>query len=431
MDVCAIFRAAGKKVSWVVRPSSHGVRFGLFDPNKKPNLLGAVNIRLFTTFSPSIFDHSGSRYKFLHSGQHRVGTRITKTFWKSLTSHVHVKEAYQSQNSRKIQPETSDAFWESAYTSLIYKGSPFLKWLQDDDPDHLQVYRATPLRLEGQNMVLDEDGKEVTIKADAVIWCTGWQSSLDFFDPEESARLGIPMAMEDCDDFAPEEVLNDLDSRMDREKEILSMFPQLQTRPTSLRDPKYTQFRMYRQVLSPELLAQQDRSIAFVGFVATLSTSMAFEFLALWAVAWMEDLLAREVIPDLQSMQENVSLLNAWTRTRYGFREWKGPEFVFETQSYFDELGKDLGIEKWRKRKAAKWWNKPGCMAKEWLQPYRPRDYRGLVEEFLSNRTCQNSPQRPRAAVEKHVLEKDKTEYMDGTNNMVRVRTQEVDAGSC
>ncbi|KIW12023.1 hypothetical protein PV08_09297 [Exophiala spinifera] len=432
MDACAIFRAAGKKVSWVVRPSPFGVRFGLFDPNQKPNIIAVANVRLFSTFAPSVFDRSGLCYKFLHSGHHRVGTRIMNRFWKSLTSAVHTQAAYQSQNSRRLQPEISDAFWESAYTSIIYKGNPFLKWLQDDDLDRLQVYRATPLRLEGRDMVMNEDGHEVTIKADAVVWCTGWQSSLDFFDPEESARLGIPIALEDCEDFAPDEVLEELDSRLDREQEILSMFPQLQSRPTRPREPRYTQFRMYRQVLSPELIAQQDRSIAFVGFVATPQTSVAFELVSLWAVAWMEDLLAKKATPDLHSMQENVSLLNAWTRTRYGFREWRGPEFVYEAQGYFDELSRDLGLAKWRKRKGAKWWEQPGCMAKEWLVPYRPRDYRGMIEEFLSNRTmCQDSLKESEPLVDQGLLEKAITEYKDGSDSLVRVRTREVDTGSC
>jgi hypothetical protein len=143
---------------------------------------------------------------------------------------------------------------------------------------------------------------------------------------------------------------------------------------------------MYRQILSPELIAQQDRSIAFAGFVSTIQTSMCAELMALWAVAWMEDLLSKNAIPDLPSMRESVSTVNAWSRNRYGLRETRHAELIFESQSFFDVLCRDLGIEKWRKRKGAKWWQKPHRFAKEWLVPYRAKDYKGLVDEFLENR---------------------------------------------
>ncbi len=55
-------------------------------------------------------------------------------------------------------------------------------------------------------------------------------------------------------------------------------------------------------------------------------------------------------------------------------------------QSFFDVLCRDLGIEKWRNRKGAKWWQKPQRLAEEWLVPYRAKDYKGLVNEFLENK---------------------------------------------
>ncbi|KAK5033157.1 hypothetical protein LTR13_007122 [Exophiala sideris] len=386
VDTCTLFLAAGKSVSWIVRPSSHGVSLCHIDPDQRPNLIAAENVRLFSRFSPSIFSTSDIGYRFLHSGTNRVGKKAIKTFWKQLTKLTQTSIQYdKSANGRKLQPEVSDGFHELPYASIVYKGAPFMQWLHEDDPEHFAVYRATPIRLQQRELIVQEDGRELAIKADAVIWSTGWQPSADFFTTDDAVHLGMPVSVDD--EKAPKPSTTEAQRQYAKDQEVLSMFPQLQHNPFPAREPRWSQPRMYRQILSPELIAQEDRSIAFVGFVSTIQTSMCTELLALWAVAWMENLMSTDAIPNLSSMQESVSTVNAWSRNRYGLRDTKHPELIFESQSFFDVLCNDLGIEKWRKLKGARWWQKPHRFAKEWLEPYRASDYKGLVDEFLENRS--------------------------------------------
>lgn len=44
-------------------------------------------------------------------------------------------------------------------------------------------------------------------------------------------------------------------------------------------------------------------------------------------------------------------------------------------QKYIDTLMRDLGLNPYRKK----------TLVEEWFTPYRPRDYRGLVEEYLAS----------------------------------------------
>ncbi|KAI1608990.1 hypothetical protein EDD37DRAFT_697157 [Exophiala viscosa] len=394
VDTCSLFLSAGKTVSWIVRPSTHGVSLCHIDPNQRPNLIAAENVRLFSRFSPSIFSTSDIGYRFLHSGNNALGDKTRKAFWKKLTKMTQNPIHYdQSVNGRKLQPAVSDGFHELPYASIVYKDALFMKCLHQDDPERLQVYRATPIRLQEREMIVQEEGKELAVKADAAIWCTGWQPSADFFSTNDALRLGMPVSVDD--EKAPEVFSEEWQRQHTKDQEVLSLFPQLRDNPFPPREPRWSQPRMYHQILSPELIAQEDRSIAFVGFVSTIQTAMSCELQALWAVAWMEDLLAKDAIPDLPSMQESVSTVNAWSRNRYGLRDTKHPELIFESQSFFDVLCKDLGVEKWRKWrkwKGAKWWQKPKRFAQEWLTPYRASDYKGLVDEFLENRGLSIEP---------------------------------------
>lgn len=47
---------------------------------------------------------------------------------------------------------------------------------------------------------------------------------------------------------------------------------------------------------------------------------------------------------------------------------------IYDYLAYCDDLGRDLGIRTQRKKN----------MVLEMFQPYRPSDYRGLIEEYLA-----------------------------------------------
>jgi dimethylaniline monooxygenase (N-oxide forming) len=217
-------------------------------------------------------------------------------------------------------------------------------------------------------MELESGGK---IKADAVVYCTGWQPSIDFFSPEEAAKLGIPVPREESD-VRWEKLMADADV------EVRKLLPFLATGAREANEtPAYSQFRMYRQILSPRLLAEDDTSIAFVGFVSTGQTAQCYELLSLWGVAWLEGLLPKR-LPTQEEMEQEVARVNACMARRYGARGAKDPEIILESQLWFDTLMRDLDLMAKRKQQGMlRGWQ-------EWFLPYTAADYRGVVDEFLN-----------------------------------------------
>ena len=92
----------------------------------------------------------------------------------------------------------------------------------------------------------------------------------------------------------------------------------------------------------------------------------------------MEDLL-----PSLDKMEQETALQNVWTRARYGNRGVLEPLNMCE-QTFFDVLCRELGVRAERKR-GLNGLFRVDCWVRENSEPYRARDYWGLVEEFLGN----------------------------------------------
>jgi dimethylaniline monooxygenase (N-oxide forming) len=276
----------------------------------------------------------------------------------------------RSENGRKIRPKVKNLFRLTSYASLVHTTNPCLEDLHSGR--NITVYRASPTRLLKGGMQLDSGQ---ILKADAVVYATGWRSSIDFFDDEEAPQLGIPIPLGQQDAEA-EKLWGSLESKADMT--VTDALPRLAEypKPKTDRETGTTQFRMYRQALSPKLLAQHDRSITFVGYVSNSQTSIYSEILALWAVAWMESLLPKP-LPTETQMEIDVATVNAWVTRRYGARGLKDPEIILEVQTFLDTLMQDLGLRVQRKNKGLF-----GPLV-EWVVPYEGLDYRGMIEEFL------------------------------------------------
>lgn len=76
-------------------------------------------------------------------------------------------------------------------------------------------------------------------------------------------------------------------------------------------------------------------------------------------------------------MQADVAKVNAWMTRRYGSRGRRDPEIVLEIQSFLDKLMDDLALKVHRKNRGVF-----GPLV-EWVVPYEPSDYKGMIEEFL------------------------------------------------
>jgi hypothetical protein len=183
--------------------------------------------------------------------------------------------------------------------------------------------------------------------------------------------------------------------------------------------------------------------------ISASQTPPTCELSALWAVAWLEDLFWRTPMPlvdgvdvgnskltvpsstpvpfhtksngvdcrdqgpdpkhDTQTLKDladaEIRLVQAWQARRYGVRGATKPLIILEIQSFLDVLCRDLGLE-WRRKRmphqrakksdlsgmivsSSPRWPWTGSLwdcLREYLEPYRASDYKGVVEEFLQSR---------------------------------------------
>jgi dimethylaniline monooxygenase (N-oxide forming) len=253
------------------------------------------------------------------------------------------------------------------------------------DGSKLKVHKDTVTHLSHNGVHL---ATGYTIDAQAVVYATGWQKSGPLFDANTTVELGLPIKLSH-EPPANAKLWSYLHDKADsRVKDIL---PELKNPPNfGLTAPTTTPYRLYRNVIPPAFAARGDRSIAFTGMLVTSQTIVFSELSALYAVAYMENLLPSQ-LPSLGSMNEDIAFINAWTKARYGHRGVREPLNLTE-QTYFDVLCKDLGIQ-WHRKKGSRALFGIDRLAREWLTPYRPSDYRGMVAEFLNNRRKANSGQ--------------------------------------
>ncbi|KIW26893.1 uncharacterized protein PV07_06686 [Cladophialophora immunda] len=408
VEACSVFLASHKRVHWLVRPSDQGAPLIISHPEAKPNPLAIAGTRLFPAFSPSMWSTSGFWYSFLHSGRWILGTWLVQGFF-NLMSWMITREIHygKSQNSAKIQPKRKSMFFYTTYLSLVVEGHPFFDALHEDNPEKLTVYRATPVKCEGRELVVnEEDSGPRTLPADAIIWSIGWEPGLDFFEPAEAAEIGLPVRLSSIGNknetssapakgaapiqspVTPTDL--DLPALEFYDGKVRKLFPAtLNQTPAQPQDPTsallHTRWGLYRFLIPSSHFAKDDRTLAFAGFISSGQTVATSEVGALWAVAWLEDLFTRRPMPLLDRVDadrfaipppasasearhkeettdgrgpEELKLLadaeirfnQAFQERRYGLRGARSPEMILEARSYIDMLCRDLGIEPQRKR---------------------------------------------------------------------------------
>ena len=368
---------AGKFVHWVIRPEGGGASMMIVTDKDNPRVIALNATRILNVFSPSIFAASGCWYKFLHRGDSSLGRKVESLYWKTASKVVTRGPKYErSQNGEKVRPITNSVFWNPNCISLIDSKSSFLDYLHDESK--LRVRKATVTHLSSAGVHF-ADGQ--VLRADAIAYATGWEKSSSFFYMETTLDLGLPVKLSE-EPTATTVAWSRLHTAA--EKKVKSTLPELTNPPEfNLPKPTKTPYRLYRNVIPANFAAHGDRSIAFTGMLITSQTVIFAELSSLYAVAYMENLIPSP-LPSLEQMNEEIALSNAWTASRYGYRGVREPLNLSE-QTYFDILCRDLGITSHRKR-GSRGFFRLDRWAKEWLEPYRASDYRGLVEEFVRNR---------------------------------------------
>ena len=380
-DAGYAFANSGVKVDWVIRESGTGPVWmapPLVTPLKK-RLDFLIGVRFLTWLSPCVWgasDGFGGMRRFFHNTW--FGRFLVDTFFKILAGDVLALNGYDKHpETKKLKPWTH-AFWVASSLSILNYPTDFFQLVRDGK---IKVHISDITHL-SPKMVHLSNGE--SLSADAFVCSTGWQHSpsIKFLPEGQEEKLGLPYHSTLSDDA--------LVQRADAQ--ILNDFPRLADQPVRNKNYKPLEaanhdeaptrpYRLYHFMVPPAYI--NDRSIAFAGMIMSLHTSSVVQAQALWLTAYFSgrlqhDLEAPKESPgfDEDQIKYETILHSQFCKWRYpGGHGDRYPDIVFDAVPYIDMLLRDLGL---RFRRKGGWW-------KELTSPYRPDDYKGLVDEWRVN----------------------------------------------
>ncbi len=121
---------------------------------------------------------------------------------------------------------------------------------------------------------------------------------------------------------------------------------------------------LYRHIIHPDLA-----NCAFIGWASTFSNSLTAHLASLWLVNLLQ---GNFVLPEPAEMHDEIQKIKDWKRSFMPLSNGRGSLLQLHMWNYHDELLCDAGLEPKRKTN----------ILAEWLQDYRPSDYRQVIEEI-------------------------------------------------
>ncbi|KAF2192068.1 FAD/NAD(P)-binding domain-containing protein [Zopfia rhizophila CBS 207.26] len=399
-DIACAYASAGVQVDWVIRESGHGPCWMM--PNRLtplkviPELL--IQTRLISWMSPCIWgdaDGFTSIRNFLH--QHWLGRKIVDGFFGKMQHSVMEINNYDSHpETAKLKP-WDDIFFIGTNRGLLNYGMDFFELVRSG---MIRVHIADITHLSDHMVHLTNDE---ALTADILICGTGWKDSppIKFVSNRE---LGLPgFSSPSSWKYIPR-----------ADAEILEKCPKLKNQPEqkpyrplsdNATDLVSEPYRLYRFMVPPTFI--ESRTLAFAGAYRSPATTIIAQAQALWITAFFDNqipsLLSPEVVPDgplpaalprpatrpetseASASAEDLStpkqriLYETVLHTQFGkWRYSRGfgsrfPELWFDCLPYVDLMLRDIGVDNRRK---GSWWN-------ERFTPYWPKDYDGIVGEYL------------------------------------------------
>ena len=293
----------------------------------------------------------------------------------------------------KLKPWTNVMFTGTSFSIFNYETDIF-KLIRGDG---VEVYVGEIDHLSPGKVHL-ADGTE--FESDVLLANTGWKHvpAIKFLPEGIEKELGIPHQQAQytsAEDLANQQ---ELIERVD--KEILTRFPRLRDQPTwnknyvPITEQKgidsedevtpctpLTPYMLYHFMVPPSERLMRARDTAFIGMVSNFSNIITAHVQGLWISAYFQGLLeddpaarALEGEKALEGLRYETALHARFGRWRYP-TDWgnRTPSFIFDAIPYLDMLLRDLGLNIYRKS---------GWLANMY-QPYGPRDYEGVTEEWL------------------------------------------------
>lgn len=360
-DVAYAQVEAGSTVDLIIRDNGHGpvwIAPPFVTPFKK-RLDQLLLVRWMTWMAPCPWggeDGFGGIRGFLHGTA--VGRWLVDAFWKILSADVINANGYDSHPELKKLKPWHSAFWIGSGLSILNYQTPLFDLVKNGK---IRVHVGQIDHMENKTVVL-ADGTR--LHADVVICSTGWkkESPIKFqgLGPQE---FGL--------DASPAEKMK---LNLKADDDVLRMFPRLRKQPDLRFAPKTSDpLRLYRFIVPSGYVFS--RNITWVGAISTVSTALCASVQGHWTAAYLSNKLDR--LPSTkQEITEEIMLHTQWGKWRYPCGYGASlPDFVFEGLPYIDLLLKDLGVKNNRKS---------GLFA-ELTQPYLPKDFAGLVEEWQAS----------------------------------------------
>ncbi|KAF2212814.1 hypothetical protein CERZMDRAFT_40830 [Cercospora zeae-maydis SCOH1-5] len=358
-DCAYAFAEQGAQVDLIVRPGGQGPTWLLPKAVTPFRRLAEelLHTRALAWFSPAPWgdeDGYGAARKFLHNTV--FGRMLVDTFWNNMTNEIVESFAFDNHpETFKLKP-WYNVVWSASGIGVDNFDSSVYDMVRQGK---IRVHLADITEL-GENTVHLSTGK--AIETDAVICATGWkkESTLKFEGLDASA-LGVPESCEKIESL-----------REEANKKIWDEFPMLRNQPVlRFEQPKENPLRNYRFIVPAGSVFK--RNLALAGMVSTVSTANFANAQALWINAYFDGKLKRN--PKNQDAVNKEVMLH----TQFGKWRWPCgygaslPDFAFDSLPYIDLLLNDVGIKSHRK----------GSQMAELVEPYKPKDYRGLAEEYL------------------------------------------------
>ncbi|MCS5631539.1 MAG: NAD(P)/FAD-dependent oxidoreductase [Pirellulaceae bacterium] len=119
---------------------------------------------------------------------------------------------------------------------------------------------------------------------------------------------------------------------------------------------------LYRHIIHPEL-----DNCAFIGWASTFSNSLTSHLASVWLTHLLTGTLS---LPKQSAMEAEIQQMMNWKRSFMPFSGSRGSLLQLHMGHFHDELVRDIGISPWLKSNPVF----------EWLQDYRPVDYRSVLD---------------------------------------------------